>query len=108
MTSYRITEFFNPMDVVVLEGHTIQLVISESGEDYLPSPCASLGMTIFAGYQVLTLPTIDRPMDHENWFQCSELVGRIIGIFLSLPRHSLAEIVTSKFSGTTLNDVSTF
>ena len=68
MTSYRMLMEFNPMDVVVPEGHTIQLVISESGEDYLPSPCASAGMTIFAGYQVLTLPTIDRPIDHENWF----------------------------------------
>jgi hypothetical protein len=25
-------------------------------------------MTIFAGYQVLTLPTLDRPIGHENWF----------------------------------------
>ena len=25
-------------------------------------------MTIFAGYQVLNLPTLDRPIDHENWF----------------------------------------
>ena len=59
---------FNPMDVIVPKGHTIQLVVSETGEDYLPSPCASAGMTIFAGYQVLTLPTIDRPVNHENWF----------------------------------------
>ena len=68
MTSYRMLMEFNPMDVIVPKGHTIQLVVSESGEDYLPSPCASAGMTIFAGYQVLTLPTIDRPVDHENWF----------------------------------------
>ena len=68
MTSYRMLMEFNPMDVIVPKGHTIQLVVSETGEDYLPSPCASAGMTIFAGYQVLTLPTIDRPVNHENWF----------------------------------------
>ena len=68
MTSYRMLMEFNPMDVIVPKGHTIQLVVTETGEDYLPSPCASLGMTIFAGYQVLTLPTLDRPLDHENWF----------------------------------------
>ena len=68
MTSYRMLMEFNPMDVIVPKGHTIQLVVTESGEDYLPSPCASVGMTIFAGYQVLTLPTIDRPLDHANWF----------------------------------------
>ena len=68
MTSYRMLMEFNPMDVIVPKGHTIQLVVTETGEDYLPSPCASLGMTIFAGYQVLNLPTLDRPVDHENWF----------------------------------------
>jgi predicted acyl esterase len=68
MTSYRMLMEFNPMDVIVPKGHTIQLVVTETGEDYLPSPCASLGMTIFAGYQVLNLPTLDRPIDHENWF----------------------------------------
>ena len=59
---------FNPMDVIIPKGHTIQLVVSETGEDYLPSPCAALGMTIFEGYQVLTLPVLDRPINHENWF----------------------------------------
>jgi predicted acyl esterase len=68
MTSYRMLMEFNPMDVIVPKGHTIQLLVTETGEDYLPSPCAPLGMTIFAGYQVLTLPTIDRPVEHENWF----------------------------------------
>ena len=68
MTNYRMLMEFNPMDVIVPKGHTIQLVVSETGEDYLPSPCASSGMTIFAGYQTLTLPTIDRPSDHQNWF----------------------------------------
>ena len=68
MTNYRMLMEFNPMDVIVPKGHTIQLVVSETGEDYLPSPCASSGMTIFAGYQILTLPTLDRPADHQNWF----------------------------------------
>jgi hypothetical protein len=68
MTNYRMLMEFNPMDVIVPKGHTIQLLVTETGEDYLPSPCAAVGMTIFAGYQVLTLPTVDRPIDHENWF----------------------------------------
>ncbi len=68
LTNYRMLMEFNPMDVIVPKGHTIQLVVTETGEDYLPSPCAPIGMTIFAGYQVLTLPTIDRPVDNENWF----------------------------------------
>jgi hypothetical protein len=68
LTNYRMLMEFNPMDVIVPKGHTIQLVITETGEDYLPSPCAPIGMTIFTGYQVLTLPTLDRPLDHENWF----------------------------------------
>ena len=68
MSSYRMLMEFNPMDVIVPKGHAIQLVVTETGEDYLPSPCASLGMTIFAGYQVLTLPTLDRSIEHENWF----------------------------------------
>jgi hypothetical protein len=68
LTNYRMLMEFNPMDVIVPKGHTIQLLITESGEDYLPSPCAAAGMTIFAGYQVLTLPNLERPFDHENWF----------------------------------------
>ncbi len=69
MTNYRMLMEFNPMDVIVPKGHTIQLIITESGEDYLPSPCASVGMSIFAGYQVLTLPSIDRSIDHDSWFE---------------------------------------
>ena len=69
MTNYRMLMEFNPMDVIVPKGHTIQLIITESGEDYLPSPCASVGMSIFAGYQVLTLPSIDRTVDHDSWFE---------------------------------------
>ena len=69
MTNYRMLMEFNPMDVIVPKGHTIQLIITESGEDYLPSPCASVGMSIFAGYQVLNLPTIDRTGDHDSWFE---------------------------------------
>ena len=68
MTNYRMLMEFNPMDVILPKGHTIQLVVTETGEDYLPSPCAPLGMTIFAGYQTLTLPTLDRPLEHQNWF----------------------------------------
>jgi hypothetical protein len=64
---------FNPMDVRIPAGHTIQLVLSESGEDYLPSPCAVSGLAIVAGMQNLGLPVIDRPAGDSHWFTVPQL-----------------------------------
>ena len=62
-------KFFNPMDVVIPEGHVIKLEITESGEDYLPSTCSSAGVTLVEAEQPLSLPTIDRPESDNRWFE---------------------------------------
>ena len=72
-TTYRMLMEFNPMDVRIPAGHTIQLVLTESGEDYLPSPCATSGLAIIAGMQTLGLPVIDRPTGDPHWFTVPQL-----------------------------------
>lgn len=60
---------FNPMDVVVPAGHQIIVRLTESGEDYLPSTCAAVGMAVFIDESsTLSLPLIERAENHENWF----------------------------------------
>ena len=56
------------MDVIIPQGHTIQLEIAESGEDYLSSSCSSAGITL-AGEQPLSLPVIERGASDERWFE---------------------------------------
>ena len=68
-SSYTMKMEFNPMDVVIPEGHTIQLEISDAGEDYLPSTCASAGVTLLEVEQPLSLPLIDRSANDERWFE---------------------------------------
>ena len=68
-SSYTMKMEFNPMDVVIPEGHIIQLEISDSGEDYLPSTCASAGVTLVEAEQPLSLPLIDRSANDERWFE---------------------------------------
>ena len=67
--AYTMQMEFNPMDVVIPEGHIIQLEITESGEDYLPSTCASTGITLVEAEQPLSLPLIDRAVSDERWFE---------------------------------------
>ena len=67
-SSYTMQMQFNPMDVIIPEGNTIQLEITESGEDYLPSTCATIGITM-DGEQPLSLPLIDRSPSDERWFE---------------------------------------
>ena len=68
LSEYTMMMEFNPMDVRVPAGHSIELVITEAGEDYLPSPCAAIGMTISGGEQPLGLPLTDRSENAEEWF----------------------------------------
>lgn len=68
LSEYTMMMEFNPMDVRVPAGHSIELVITESGEDYLPSPCAAIGMTISGGEQPLGLPLTDRSENADEWF----------------------------------------
>ncbi len=60
---------FNPMDVIVPAGHDISVVLTESGEDYLPSTCAAVGMSVSIDESsTLSLPLIDRPDNDARWF----------------------------------------
>ena len=59
---------FNPMDVIIPSGHTIQLEITESGEDYLPSTCSSAGISLVDDEQPLSLPLVTRSESDNRWF----------------------------------------
>ena len=53
-------EFFG-MDVVVPQGDGIQLIISQTGEDYIPSPVSTQAVTISIGENsILGLSTVER------------------------------------------------
>ncbi len=54
---------FMPMDVVLQAGESIILTVTQTGEDYVPSPAASGSVTIDWSQSTLTLPTIDRTCD---------------------------------------------
>ena len=68
-TSYTMLMEFNPLDVVLPAGHALRIELTETGEDYLPGPCASNpvgGLSVSGG--TLGLPLIDRSVDDERWF----------------------------------------
>ena len=68
-SSYTMLMEFNPLDVIVPDGHSLRIELTETGEDYLPGPCATNilgGLSIEGG--TIGLPLIDRPVDHEAWF----------------------------------------
>ena len=67
--TYTMLMEFNPLDVVLPAGHGIEIELTETGEDYLPSTCAAVGMAVFIDESSsLGLPLIERPEAHENWF----------------------------------------
>ncbi len=71
-------EFFG-MDVVVPAGDGIQLIVSQTGEDYIPSPVSTQAVTIsLDGESILGLSTVDRTCDdlflppmHEMYPSCT-------------------------------------
>ena len=68
-SSYTMLMEFNPLDVVLPAGHALRIELTESGEDYLPGPCASNaagGLVVNGG--IVGLPLIDRPVDDDRWF----------------------------------------
>lgn len=68
-TGYTMLMEFNPLDIVIPQGHSLRIELTESGEDYLPGPCASNpagGLTVNGG--TVGLQVIDRPVDDERWF----------------------------------------
>ena len=68
-SAYTMLMEFNPMDVDLDAGAVIEVVLTETGEDYLPSPCAVIGMNVnIDASSTLSLPLIDRPVDDDRWF----------------------------------------
>ena len=72
--SYLMLMEFNPMDVVLPAGHAIRVDLTESGEDYLPSPCAVTGIGVSLDESSeIGLPLIDRPAGDSHWFVVPQL-----------------------------------
>ena len=68
-SSYTMLMEFNPLDVILPAGHSLRIELTETGEDYLPGPCAinpTGGLSIDGG--TIGLPLIDRPPTHHAWF----------------------------------------
>ena len=72
-------EFFG-MDVVIPEGDGIQMIISQTGEDYVPSPVSTMPVSLSMGEEsVLTLHTVERncadlflPPMQQPYPQCTQ------------------------------------
>ena len=70
-------EFFG-MDVVIPEGDGINLVVSQTGEDYVPSPSSTMPVSLGLGSEsVLSLSSVIRdcsnmflPPMHDVFPQC--------------------------------------
>ena len=56
------TEFM-PMDVFLAAGESIHLTVTQTGEDYVPSPAATGWFTVNWAASTLTLPIVDRTCD---------------------------------------------
>ena len=54
---------FMPMDVFLAAGETIQFTVTQTGEDYVPSPAASGDYSIDWSQSTLTLPLVYRNCD---------------------------------------------
>ena len=67
LTPYVLPMEFNPLDVRVPAGHVLELILSESGEDYLASPCAHVGVQYVHEDSSFTLHVIERPDDASHW-----------------------------------------
>jgi len=69
LTTYLMLMEFNPLDTVVPAGSTLRVELTEDGMDYLPSPCAAIGLRIADNADsVLSLPLIERADDDARWF----------------------------------------
>ncbi len=75
-------EFFG-MDVVVPAGDAIQLIITQTNEDYIPSPVSTTPVTVdLSANSILGLSIVQRncsdlflpPMMEMNYPQCEEIV----------------------------------
>ena len=69
LQTYLMKMEFNPIDAIIPAGNEIRIELTESGEDYLPSPCAQNGLIINAdSTSELSLPLIEREDDAPEWF----------------------------------------
>ena len=67
--TYTMLMEFNPLDVRLQAGDSIRIELTETGEDYLPSTCAALGLTVnLDESSTLGLPLVDRPVNDDRWF----------------------------------------
>ena len=72
--NYLMLMEFNPLDVMLPAGHAIRVELTESGEDYLPSPCALTGIGVSLDESSeLGLPIIHRPSADHRWFTVPQL-----------------------------------
>ena len=72
--NYLMLMEFNPLDVMLPAGHAIRVDLTESGEDYLPSPCALTGIGVSLDESSeLGLPIIHRPSADHRWFTVPQL-----------------------------------
>ena len=70
LTNYLMMMEFNPIDAIIPAGHAIKVELTETGEDYLPSPCAAIGMLVsLDASSTISLPLIERAEDAPEWFQ---------------------------------------
>ena len=68
--SYTMKMEFNPIDAIIPAGHEIEIVLTETGEDYLPSPCQAVGLNVnIDSSSTLGLPLIYRTDNAPEWFE---------------------------------------
>ena len=69
--TYTMQMEFNPIDAIIPAGHEISLVLTESGEDYLSSSCANIGLSVnIDSSSTFSLPLIDRDeQTAPEWFE---------------------------------------
>ena len=68
--TYTMQMEFNPIDAIIPAGNDISIVLTETGEDYLPSACAPLGMGVnIDSSSTLSLPLIERSENAPEWFE---------------------------------------
>ena len=67
--TYTMQMEFNPIDAIIPAGHEIEIILTETGQDYLPSACASIGLQVnLDSSSTLSLPLIERDDDAKEWF----------------------------------------
>ena len=54
---------FLPMDVYLEAGETLEITMTQTGYDYVPSPASAGSYSIDWSQATLTLPLLDRPCD---------------------------------------------